>query len=92
MFSELKNAVKDVFSNKIRGLIIFSVLSALIVFALLFLGFSYVVSFLPLSDMPKVQKVVEVLGYIAFFVMSLMLFPSVITLISGFFRSVMGGA
>lgn len=85
MLSELKNAIKDVFSNKIRGLIFFSVLTALIVFFLLFSGFSYAMSCLPLSDMPKVQKAAEILGYVLFFVMSLMLFPSVITLVSGFF-------
>ena len=85
MFSELKKAIKDVFSNKIKDLIWKSVLLALLVFVLLFFGFSYAMSFIELTDMPKVQKTVEILGYIVFFIMSLMLFPSVLTLISGFF-------
>lgn len=85
MFSELKKAIKDVFSNKIKDLIWKSVLLALFVFVLLFFGFSYAMSFIELTDMPKVQKTVEILGYIVFFIMSLMLFPSVLTLISGFF-------
>lgn len=85
MFSELKAALKDVFSNRIKGLIVYSILSAIVVFALLFFGFSYALSFLPLSDMPKIQKAVEVLGYIVFFIMSLMLFPAVVTFVSGFF-------
>ncbi|MBR1944888.1 MAG: EI24 domain-containing protein [Alphaproteobacteria bacterium] len=85
MFSELKKAFKDVFSNKIRGLIVGAVLLALVVFAVLFSGFSYALSFLPLSDMPKVQKIAEAFGYIVFFIMSLMLFPSVVTFVSGFF-------
>lgn len=85
MFSELKNALKDVFSNKIRGLIFWSVLLALTVLAVLFFGFVYAMSFFELTDMPIIQKTVEILGYVLFFIMSLMLFPAVVTLISGFF-------
>lgn len=85
MFSELKSAIKDVFSNKIRWLLVFLVLSAVTVFAVLFFGFSYAMSFWEPTNMPKVQKALETLGYIMFFIVSLMLFPSVITLFSGFF-------
>ena len=85
MLTELKNAFKDVFSSKIRGLILLSVLSAIGAFVLLLTGFSYAMSFLPLTDMPKVQKAVEILGYVLFFIMSLMLFPSIVTLVAGFF-------
>ena len=85
MFSELKDAVKDVFSNKIRGLIVWSVLLAVAVFAFLFYGFSHLISFVELTDMPKVQKMVEALGYVMFFILSLILFPSVVTFFSGFF-------
>lgn len=85
MFSELKSAIKDVFSNKIRWLMMASVLSAIIVFAVLFFGFSYAMSFFEPESMPKVQKAAEALGYVMFFIVSLMLFPSVITLFSGFF-------
>ena len=85
MLTELKNAVKDVFSSKIRGLIFISVLLTIGVFAVLLTGFSYAMGFLPLENMPKVQKAAEILGYILFFIMSLMLFPSVVTLVTGFF-------
>lgn len=85
MLSELKNAVNDVFSNKIRVLIVWSVLSAILVFALLFAGFAYAMSFFELTLWPNVQKTVEFLGYVLFFVMSLMLFPCVVTFVSGFF-------
>ena len=85
MFTELRKALKDVFSNKIRGLIFWSVLSAVIVLVVLFFGFVYAMSFFELTDMPKIQKTVEFLGYILFFIMSLMLFPAVVTLVSGFF-------
>lgn len=85
MISELKNAFEDVFSNKIKGLVFLSILFALIVFVLLFFGFSYSLSFLQLSDLPKVRKAVEILGYILFFGLSLVLFPSVIALFAGFF-------
>ena len=85
MFLEFKAAIKDVFSNKIRGLVVWSVLLAVAVFIVLFLGFFYAMSFFELADMPKIEKMVEILGYLLFFIMSLMLFPSVITLVSGFF-------
>lgn len=85
MFSEFKGAIKDVFSSKIRGLIGLSVVLTLIVFAVLFFGFYQAMSFFELSDMPKLEKALEILGYMLFFIFSLMLFPSVITLISGFF-------
>lgn len=85
MFAELKGAIKDVFSNKIRGLILWSVLSTMIVFLLLFFGFSYAVSHFTLTDLPKVQKMVELLGYILFFIISLMLFPTIVGLVSGVF-------
>ena len=68
MFTELRKAIKDVFSNKIRGLIFWSVLSAIIVLAVLFFGFVYAMSFFELTDMPVIQKTVEFLGYILFFI------------------------
>ncbi len=85
MLAELKNAFKDVFSSKIRRLILLSVLSAIGVFAVLLTGFSQAMSFLPLEDMPKVRKAVEILGYVFFFIISLMFFPSIVTLVAGFF-------
>ncbi|MBO4521046.1 MAG: EI24 domain-containing protein [Alphaproteobacteria bacterium] len=85
MFSELKSAIKDVFSNKIRGLLFRSVLLTLAVFVVLFFGFSYAMSFVELTDWPKVQKMVKALGYIMFFILSLVLFPSIVTFVSGFF-------
>lgn len=85
MLSELKIAIEDVFSNKIRWLFLISVLSAVVVLTVLFFGFSYAMSFFEPESMPKVQKVAEALGYIMFFIVSLMFFPSVITLFSGFF-------
>ena len=85
MLTELKNAVKDVFSRKIRGLLFLSVLLAVGVFAVLLAGVSHAAGFLPMEDMPKLRKAAEILGYILFFIMSLMLFPSVVTLFAGFF-------
>ncbi|MBR1777194.1 MAG: EI24 domain-containing protein [Alphaproteobacteria bacterium] len=85
MLFEFKSAIKDIFSSKIRSLIWGSALLTLLIFIILFFSFSHAVSLLPLTDMPKVQKIVEVFGYIIFFILSLMFFPSVVTFISGFF-------
>lgn len=85
MLVELRNAFKDVFSKQIRGLVWFTALTTLLVFIILFCLFVFGMSFFELADSPKLEKTVEVLGYILFFVMSLMLFPAVATFVSGFF-------
>lgn len=85
MLLELKNALKDVFSNKIRGLLLLTAVTTLLVFIGLFALFAYGVSLIELTDWPKMEKVLQILGFLAFFIMSLMLFPAVATFVSGFF-------
>ena len=85
MLIELRNAVKDVFSKQIRGLVWLTALTTLLVFIVLFCLFVFGMSFFELADSPKLEKTVEVLGYILFFIMSLMLFPAVAAFVSGFF-------
>lgn len=85
MLTELKDAVKDVFSKQIRGLIFFTAITALSVFIVLFCLFAFGMTYFELADSPKLEKVIEVFGFIVFFIMSLMLFPSVVTFVSGFF-------
>ncbi len=85
MLAELKNAFKDVFSKQIRGLIWLTAITTLLVFIVLFCLFVFGMSFFELADSPKLEKTVEVLGYILFFIMSLMLFPAAATFVSGFF-------
>ncbi len=85
MLTDLKGAVKDVFSKQIRGLIFFTAITALLVFIILFCLFAFGMTYFELADSPKLEKVIELFGFIVFFVMSLMLFPSVVTFASGFF-------
>ncbi len=85
MLSELKEAFKDVFSKQIRGLIWLTALTTLLVFIVLFGLFVFAMSFFELAEYPWLEKTLEVLGYVLFFIMSLMLFPAVATFVSGFF-------
>ena len=85
MLSELKKSIDDVFSKQIRELIILTALTTLLVFIGLFCLFAFGMSFFELTDSPKLEKTIEVFGYIIFFVMSLMIFPAVATFVSGFF-------
>lgn len=85
MLIELKNAFKDVFSKQIRGLLWLTAAATLLIFMVLFCLFVFGMSYFEPADSPNLEKAVEILGYILFFIMSLMLFPSVATFVSGFF-------
>ena len=85
MLTELKESIKDIFSNKFRWLVVVSMASTVLIFIVLLAGFSFALSFADSPDAGIVVKTVKILGYLAFFVMSLMLFPAVATLVSGFF-------
>ncbi len=85
MLTELKDAVKDVFSNKIRGLIGKTVIVTLLVFIVLFCLFAVGISHIELTDSPKLQNLIEIFGYILFFIFSLMLFPPMAAFVCSFF-------
>lgn len=85
VLTELKESIKDIFSNKFRWLVVVSMASTVLIFIVLLAGFSFALSFADSPDAGIVVKTVKILGYLAFFVMSLMLFPAVATLVSGFF-------
>lgn len=85
MLTELKQAIGDVFSRQIRGLIILTALTTLLVFIGLFCLFAFGMSCFELADSPKLEKTIEIFGFILFFIMSLMIFPAVATFVSGFF-------
>ncbi|MGN1079152.1 MAG: EI24 domain-containing protein [Alphaproteobacteria bacterium] len=85
MLSELRNAFKDVFSKQIIGLVWLTALTTLLVFIVLFCLFVFGMSFFELTGSPELEKMLEIFSYIIFFIMSLMLFPSVATFVSGFF-------
>ncbi len=78
-------AFGDVFSKKIRGLLLLTLISAAVVLVLLFLGltalFTHFVSF----DSAWLNGIVSVFGGIGFFVLTLLLFPPVVTFVAGFF-------
>lgn len=85
MLTELKEAIKDIFSNKFKWLIVFSIVATVLIFIVLFALFAFALSAADSPDAGIMVKTAKILGYLAFFIMSLMLFPAVATAVSGFF-------
>lgn len=75
-------AFGDVFSKKIRGLLMLTLISAVIVSALLFFGLTAVFTHFVSFDNFWMDGFIWGVG---FFVLALLLFPSVVTFVAGFF-------
>ena len=75
-------AFGDVFSKKIRGLLILTLISAVIVSAVLFFGLTAVFTHFVSFDNFWMDGFIWGVG---FFVLALLLFPSIVTFLAGFF-------
>ena len=78
-------AFSDVFSKKIRGLLVLSLISATILLLGLFFGLTAVFTHFVSFDSVWLTKTVNVLGGIGFFILALMFFPAAATFAAGFF-------
>ena len=85
MLSALKKAFSDVFKRRLRGLLWATVGVTVVLFGLIFFGFSELSSYWQIKDMPVVSTVINVLGTLVFFILALLLFPAVATFVAGFF-------
>ena len=85
MLIALKKAFFDVFKSNIRGLLWATVFITVLLFGLLFFGFSELARYWQIKDMPSVSIIINAVGVLAFFVLALFLFPAVATFVAGFF-------
>lgn len=85
MFSALKGAFKDVFSSRTRKLLWFTAGVTLLIFILLFVGFSFLITNVQFFDKPWMENLFRIFGYLIFFVLSLVMFPAVATFVAGLF-------
>lgn len=70
---------------RIRTIVILSVLAALGLYIALAVGLYFGLSSTVLLSLPWVEALVDVLGGVAVFVLSLLFFPAIVTVIIGFF-------
>lgn len=85
MLIALKKAFFDVFKSNICGLLWATVFITVLLFGLLFFGFSELARYWQIKDMPSVSIIINAVGVLAFFVLALFLFPAVATFVAGFF-------
>ena len=85
MLNALKKAFSDVFKRNILGLLWATVFITLVLFGLLFFGFSELSRYWQIKDMPYMSAIINAVGVLAFFVLALFLFPPVATFVAGFF-------
>ena len=74
MLNALKKAFSDVFKRNIRGLLWATVFITLVLFGLLFFGFSELSRYWQIKDMPYMSAIINAVGVLAFFVLALFLF------------------
>ncbi|MCA1941675.1 MAG: EI24 domain-containing protein [Caenispirillum bisanense] len=71
--------------RRIRSVVILGLIAALVVYVLLAVGLAWALSSTAVVSLPWVDALVDVLGGVAVFVLSLLFFPALTTVVIGFF-------
>lgn len=85
MIDAFTKAIAQLPDKRIRSVVILSLLGALAVYLALAGVLWWVLTDTVIVDLPWVEALVDVLGGVAIFVLTLLFFPAVVTMIIGFF-------